>query len=87
MADKIKQENLVDAGYDTETGDKFVNEIEEYICSACHHLVQRDDRFCWQCGEELNGSSIVLHYYRGEKLTNVKFKEAKTQLGGVVNES
>lgn len=78
MAKIIKLENLRST-YDRDTGSLIIQEIIEFVCEACRHLVNQDDKFCWQCGEPLEKSSKVEHYYKGEKLTNTKFREVEAQ--------
>lgn len=81
MADKIKLENIVHAGFDTETGDEFMNITEEYACSSCRNLVAETDKFCWRCGELLKDAKVE-HYQKGEKLTDKEFKKRAGRLSG-----
>ena len=73
--DKIKLENIVEAGFDTETGDRFLNITEEYVCDGCRHLVEKDDKYCFHCGVLLSDSGKVEHYYKGNPLSDTEFKE------------
>lgn len=75
MPDKIKLENIVHAGFDTETGDEFMNITEEYACSSCRNLVAKTDKFCRWCGELLKDTGKMEHYHKGEKLTDKEFKK------------
>lgn len=82
MANKIKLENIVEAGFDTETGDKFLGVVDwEYVCGSCRHLIEKDDKFCPSCGEELTDSGTIEHYYEGKQLTDTQFKEELKQYG------
>jgi len=75
MSEKIKLENIVDAGFDSENGEAFRCAVEEYVCSACRHLVEKDDTFCTSCGEELVDSGKVEHHYGGKKLSDTEYME------------
>lgn len=75
MPNKIKLENILLAGFDSDTGDAFINITEEYVCENCRHLVDKNDKFCWQCGEELKQSKLIEHYYEGKKLTERNFQK------------
>ena len=78
MAKRVKLESIDTAGYNPSSGEVILREVtEEYVCENCRHLVGRGDRFCWQCGEQLQPSALVEHYHRGERLTSEKFEEEK----------
>jgi len=77
MAKIIKLENITDMSFSPVTGKQVEKVTEEYVCENCRHLVGRDDRFCWQCGERLEPSARVEHYHAGERLTDKKFEEEK----------
>jgi len=81
MANKIKLENIVDAGFDSGNGDAFLNIIEKYVCGKCRHIVEKTDKYCWKCGELLVDSGKLEHYYKGEQLTDTQFKEELEQFG------
>ena len=85
MADRIKMENIVPAGFDTETGDEFVNLTDEYVCSNCRHLVGKNDKYCSQCGELLKDTGAVEHWEKGEELTGKKFEARVKQLTGATD--
>ncbi len=70
---KIKLENIVDEGFDPETGKAVSKVTVEYVCEGCRHLVKENDKFCWQCGKKLKQSELVEHYDKGEKLTDEEF--------------
>lgn len=73
MAERIKLENIVPAGFDTETGDEFINITEEYVCGSCRHIVGLADKFCWRCGELLEDTGKVEHWRKGEQLDGEEF--------------
>lgn len=79
--DKIKLENIAEVGFDTETGDAFVNFTEEYVCGGCRHLVGKDDKYCPFCGGPLENSGKVEHYYGRRQLTDTEFKKELEQYG------
>jgi len=72
MANIIKLENI-----NEERQTHKEKYVKEYVCSNCRHLVEPTDTTCWQCGEKLKQSSGVEHYHRGEKLSDIQFKELK----------
>jgi len=75
MANIIKLENINE---DKQTHkEKYV---EEYVCSNCRHLVEPNDKTCWQCGEKLEPSEKVERYRRGEKPTDEEFDKATKAL-------
>ncbi len=73
MADKIKLENIVQAGFDPKNGDEFVNLTEEYACGNCRNLVEQADKYCRWCGEPLEDSGKVEHWRKGEELDDEEF--------------
>lgn len=54
--------------------------VEEYVCENCRHLIDPSDKTCWQCGEKLEQSELVEHYYKGEKLNEGQFKSLKQKI-------
>lgn len=80
MADKIKLENIKEKGFDRTSGKPKTDVTIEYVCSACCHLVESGDAFCWQCGEKLVPSTLVEHYHKGERLTDKEFKKRAGKL-------
>jgi len=46
---------------------------EEYVCGNCRHLIEPINAFCWLCGEKLEQSKLVEHYYMGQRLSNEGF--------------
>ena len=73
---KIKLENIIDEGFDRQTGKTVSKATTEYACQNCRYLVQIEDIYCWQCGERLAGEFIE-HYYKGEKITDKEYQERK----------
>jgi hypothetical protein len=73
MADKIKLENIVPAGFDTENGDEFLNITVEFTCGNCRHLVGEADKFCGMCGEKLEDTGKIEHWHKGTQLTEQEF--------------
>jgi len=53
--------------------------VTEYVCEGCRELVGKDDKVCWQCGENLGQSELVEHYHRGERLTDEEYQRRKPQ--------
>lgn len=82
MVDKIKLENIVEAGFDAEDGSAFLNIITEFVCSNCRHLVGQSSKYCTFCGESLNDTGKIEHYYKGEQLTDAQFKKELEQYEG-----
>ena len=80
MAKMIKLENITERGYDRATGKPVMEVTRQQICEACHHLVNEEDKFCWQCGGNLEQSDLVEHYHKGERLTNGQFEEERRKL-------
>ena len=80
MVEIIKLENIETDGFDRNTGKPMEKIIEEYVCEACRHLVNKDDKFCRQCGAKLEPSSRVEHYFEGKKLTNKEFNDKRLNL-------
>jgi predicted amidophosphoribosyltransferase len=76
MAKIIKLENI-QKGEATDLKEKVT---EEYVCSACRHLVKSTDTVCWQCGANLEQSSTVEHYHRGKELTDDRFSKLSEKL-------
>jgi len=74
---KIKLENIVDEGFDRQTGKPVSKVTAEYICENCRHLVEASDKFCWQCGEKLEVSDIVEHHSQGKQLTEEEFQKER----------
>ena len=74
---KIKLENIVNKGFDRVTGKPMLEITTEYVCEGCRHIVNIDDKFCWQCGEMLEQSDLVEHYRKGDKLTEKEFQRRK----------
>lgn len=79
MVKKIKLENIVQAGFDRENGDEFLNITEEYVCNNCRHIVEREDNYCWKCGKTLDEESVE-HYQAGEKLSDDDFRTRMAEL-------
>ena len=77
MADKIKLENIVQAGFSPTDGKSKLVLTNELVCSNCRHLVASDSAFCWQCGEQLTPSSIIEHYEKGVKLDQAAYEIKK----------
>ena len=73
---KIKLENIIDEGFDRQTGKTVSKATIEYACQNCRHLVKIEDIYCWQCGERLEGEFIE-HYYKGEKITDTEYQKEK----------
>ena len=74
MAKIIKLENIVPVRYNRQTGEPSSEVTEEYVCEACRHLVKTIDKFCWQCGGELEQSTLIEHYSKGKKLTEEEYR-------------
>jgi hypothetical protein len=85
MADRIKLENIVPAGFDVDTGDEFLNITEEFVCGNCRHLVGQADKYCGQCGELLKDMGKIEHWDKGKRLTDKEFKEQMSQLMGTAD--
>lgn len=79
---KIRLENIVPCGYDSKTGDRFLNITVEFACSNCRHIVEVDDGYCWCCGGKFDGSAVTEHYQKGKQLSNESFKTIRTTLEG-----
>jgi len=77
MAKRIKLENIVSYGFNRQTGKLIEEETLEFVCKACRHLVSQDDKFCWQCGEKLEASDLVEHYYKGGKITDEEYQRRR----------
>ena len=78
---RIKLENMVDKGFDRQTGNPISEVTVEYVCEACRHLVNPEDKFCWKCGMALEQSNLVEHYQRGEGLSDADFEARKPKKG------
>ena len=72
MAKIVKLENI-----NAIKGTRQEQYVEEYVCSNCRHLINPDDKTCWQCGERLEQSSLIEHYHRGERLAEGEFQKRK----------
>lgn len=82
MANGMKKlQNFANNGYDRQTGLPDIQETEEFICGNCRHLVDKNDKFCWQCGESLDKEEETEHYAMGKKLTNEQFENARKLTG------
>ncbi len=79
MANRIKLENIVGRGYNRITGEFMEKIIEEFVCENCRHLVNIEDKFCWQCGGRLEQSNLIEHYHKGERLTDEEYQRRKMQ--------
>ena len=66
----IKLENI-------QPKDGMEQPTEEYVCESCRHLVEPTDKVCLQCGEKLEQSNLVEHYYKGEKLTDEEYQKRR----------
>jgi len=82
MGKRVKLENIIQAGFTTDMGDRIFNITEEYVCKNCRHLVEVIDKFCWFCGEELESSDIVEHWQKGIQLSNEAFNKIRRALEG-----
>jgi len=76
MADRIKLENLGGLGYNTETGEPRLSLSVEYTCGNCRFLAKDTDKFCHNCGEELEDKGLVEHYVPEGQLGHKDFVEA-----------
>jgi predicted amidophosphoribosyltransferase len=73
----IKLEN-VNTEFDRNTGEeKNIFVEDEYVCENCRHLVSPLDKFCWQCGCELNKSSVIEHYRKGKPISDSDYMRLK----------
>ena len=70
----IRLENLRSI-HNRDTGNLILEKVTEFVCGACRHLVNQTDKFCWQCGEMLEQTNKVEHYYRGEQFADKNFQE------------
>lgn len=77
MVDKIKLESIMHKRYDKQTGKPVLEEVTEFVCSNCRHLVEQDDSYCWSCGSKLTSISKVEHYVLNKLLTDDEFGQAK----------
>ncbi|MBA7617111.1 hypothetical protein ES703_24422 [subsurface metagenome] len=73
MAKVIKLENI-------QPKDGVEQLVDEYACENCRHLINPNDKTCWQCGEKLEQSELVEHYHKGEKLNEGQFKSLKQKI-------
>ena len=80
MANKVKLENIMQAGSDQETGDRFLNITEEYVCGNCRHLVEAADKFCWYCRSELRTSDKIEHWQKGVQIAEDTFQKIRGTL-------
>lgn len=79
---KVRLENIVNCGYDNDTGDRVLNITVEFVCSDCRHLVEGGDAYCWCCGKKFDGGATTEHYQKGKQLTNESFNAIRKSLEG-----
>jgi len=77
MMKTIKQQNFVPRGYNRQTGEPIVEEVEEFVCAKCFFIVEKDDKFCGHCGEKLDPPEHVKHWYGNTQLTEEEFSRVK----------
>jgi len=75
----IKLENIIDEGFDRQTGKTVSKATTEYVCENCRHLIEVSDKFCWQCGERLEQSNFVEYYSKGGKITKEEYQKGGEQ--------
>lgn len=73
---KIKLENVHGLKFNPQTGQPELPFTEEYVCENCRHIVGREDKFCWACGESLQDSSLIEHHAFGGQVEHKDFVEA-----------
>ena len=72
------------AAFCTQCGEALdtFEELTEYKCEGCDFIIEKNDKFCPECGENLTDNGVTIYVDGGVELTEVEFNKIKATKKG-----